>query len=1136
MRRICLYGGFAVLAVAAAGWAAAAARPQAPDYRDLVRVSLREPRLRINAGGHTGAVRALAFTPDSVRLCSAAADKETHVWNLAATGRDLRRVLLRERTIRWQVARGPRGVIFALAAAPSDGLLAIAGYGAAGSLGEILLVDPVDGTLVATLKRHRQTVSSLAFSADGLWLASMDLSGVATLWKRLGRDRWQPRTLCKADRESYGEDWARETEKMRPLLRPITIAGNRAVFLPILKGRRGDGGLTWRLRQISLANPAEVEDHQTIHQEVVTALAASRDGSRLASADLQGNLFVWDLALGARVARLEPEAVVFSLCFDPTDRQTLVAGTQIVAGEAKSQLQLWNLDGNTMTVRRSLPDHVLTCAVSPDGKRLAYSGGVNHEVFVEPLNGSRPPTALQGSGRRVFKVAFAKEEPIYRVAFGTEYRSDGFNTYGDLQQSFDTVALALGSGETLKPSDWITVDEFRGDWRARPTDDGGLELLQGGRPQGRIALDPRLEGRPRCYCWIPDRQGRPVAVAVGTDVQNSIYVYSLRPPFPILRHFRGHHDYVTSLGVSRFLPELDTRHLVSASADGTVRIWSLSGYQQGRADKGRWGANFSVADQQLVATTVDPAGPLYGKGMRAGDVLRQIRWLEGARVRTLQDPEAILRQLQQCPWSAQIVFDTTRKAARREPFQRVPAWEPMATLFVTASRQWAFWTPSGYYDASHNGHRLFGWQVNRGLDRLPDFYRADQFYKKLERPDVLEQLLPAGSLQVAYAQASAQARRPAEPLQGDILQQQIAATPRVTIESPRAGVLVNDPSTKVRAKITVPTGRKLLSAKVVANGVVAAQSTLVAQQEVADGEEFVYEWDVPLPNDTTHLIRVGAETDAPTAAFGDVVIQHSGHDVARRRLFLLAMGVNEYADPEIPALRFAVDDATEVVGQMRSGSKSLYTLDEATLTLLTDENVTPKTWKDSVEKIIAELKDRARPDDLLVLFLAGHGVVHPQDQTYYFVGHQTNLDDFYEKHAVEDCISWSDFRLLADVPCRKLALLDTCHAGAIQPLRSRDLKAGVRQLQQDVFFTVTASTGQQKSAEKPDWGHGAFTKCLLEALQGRADRSGEGTVTLNELVSYVEESVPKLTAGVQTPTAAPDEILPLISLPLTRAE
>src|SRR5262249_9715380 len=108
--------------------------------RDIIRVR-EEPWLRIDSGGHTAAVRALAFTSDSSRLLSGGLDKNVEVWNMAAL-RDLRRVFLRERTIRWQVARGLRGSIYALAAAPDAPLVAIGGYGAMGSLGEIVLVNP----------------------------------------------------------------------------------------------------------------------------------------------------------------------------------------------------------------------------------------------------------------------------------------------------------------------------------------------------------------------------------------------------------------------------------------------------------------------------------------------------------------------------------------------------------------------------------------------------------------------------------------------------------------------------------------------------------------------------------------------------------------------------------------------------------------------------------------------------------------------------------------------------------------------------------------------------------------------------------------------------------------------------------
>ena len=91
-------------------------------------------------------------------------------------------------------------------------------------------------------------------------------------------------------------------------------------------------------------------------------------------------------------------------------------------------------------------------------------------------------------------------------------------------------------------------------------------------------------------CRTP--QGEPYAIAVGTDVQNSIYVCRLaeQGPCPILRHFRGHHDSVTSVGVSR-----DLRLLVSGSTDGTMRFWSLADYAQGTTPWGRWGASLPCA-------------------------------------------------------------------------------------------------------------------------------------------------------------------------------------------------------------------------------------------------------------------------------------------------------------------------------------------------------------------------------------------------------------------------------------------------------------------------------------------------------------------------------------------------------------
>ena len=65
---------------------------------------------------------------------------------------------------------------------------------------------------------------------------------------------------------------------------------------------------------------------------------------------------------------------------------------------------------------------------------------------------------------------------------------------------------------------------------------------------------------------------------------------------------------------------------------------------------------------------------------------------------------------------------------------------------------------------------------------------------------------------------------------------------------------------------------------------------------------------------------------------------------------------------------------------------------------------------------------------------------------------------------------------------------------------------------------MSASTGSEVSIEDPAWGHGAFTKALLDGLDGPADYDQDGVITLKELDLYVTRNVKKLTNGSQRPT------------------
>ncbi len=1121
---------------------------EAVRHRDLVRVVEDEPRLRIDSGGHTGVVRGLAFMPDSSRLCSAGLDKVVQVWNLGDPTEDLQGNLLRERTIRWEVARGPLGNIFALAAAPSDGLLAFAGHGVRTQQHVVHLVNPVDGSLVKTLDAHRRTVCSLAFSADGNWLVSSDTDGRVVAWKR---GQWEAEVIAEADAQAYGEETARLIQRQPPI-RPVTVVGSGQVVVPRFEGREADGRLRWRLRLIGLAKREDVRTLEMIHYGMVTALAGSPAAvpSRMASVDLEGNLYVWNLDGEATAKRLGKKRIIPAVCFSPDGRR-LVAGTAATGSPPQAKLEIWDVDAGREIGGRPLPDHVQACAISPDGRRLAYVGGAENEVFVERFGGDeQAAVVLGGKARRVTRVAFSREAPPYRIAFGG-------GRDATLRHTFDTRQRVLKTDENLDPDDWISSEAYKGGWSVGTRPDRTMQLSRDGVVKGTIAFDGLnlVDGGPTCHAWIPDADGNPFAIAVGTLRQNSIYVFRLveEGRCPILRHFRGHSDRVNSLSVSH-----DAKYLLSGSSDGTVKVWSLDEFKQARSPEGRWGAAFRVigeaeakktdtrdlvkktfADGRLIVRDINEAGPLYRKGVRQGDAISKILWHADAvslEEKVAQSPAEILRSMEEMPWGTQVEFHYERNGIARPGFMLIPAWQPLVSLFAGGNSEWAFWTPEGYYDASINGYTLFGWQVNRGVNRLPDFYRADQFYVELEQPAVIERLLEAGSLQEALRQANVQTRT--EPQEA--LSTLIVSTPVVNIIQPMNDIEVRGDTTTVIATISVPADHKLTDTNVYANGVAATRRSLVAEKDSEDGKELTYQWEVPLTSDRRSLIELIVKTDGEVIASSDVVVRRIAEgEPSRPKIYLLSLGINRYGDPDVNPLRFSVADAESTLEALRTGSAGLYSVDTASL--LTEAEVTPANWTKGLEGIKEHLKERTVADDLLVIFLAGHGITDSRSKEYYYLGHDFRVEGL---EAVPPdysaCLSRRNLRILNDISCRKLVILDTCHSGAIRLSRSRDPKAAVRSCQESAIFTMAATTREQLAAESQEWQHGVFTRTLLDGLAGEADKmgDGDGVVTLNEVVTYVQKVVPEraeeIAGSPQNPTVAPDHVLSYTRVPLTR--
>ena len=65
------------------------------------------------------------------------------------------------------------------------------------------------------------------------------------------------------------------------------------------------------------------------------------------------------------------------------------------------------------------------------------------------------------------------------------------------------------------------------------------------------------------------------------------------------------------------------------------------------------------------------------------------------------------------------------------------------------------------------------------------------------------------------------------------------------------------------------------------------------------------------------------------------------------------------------------------------------------------------------------------------------------------------------------------------------------------------------------MVAFASSTGREVSLDRTEWGNGAFTKALVEGLDGKADLLHNGTITLTELDAYVVNRVKELAEGQQ---------------------
>lgn len=263
------------------------------------------------------------------------------------------------------------------------------------------------------------------------------------------------------------------------------------------------------------------------------------------------------------------------------------------------------------------------------------------------------------------------------------------------------------------------------------------------------------------------------------------------------------------------------------------------------------------------------------------------------------------------------------------------------------------------------------------------------------------------------------------------------------------------------------------------------------------------------PGENTITAQVTNHTGTILSDLGSVqVTRAAGGDVTEPRLFVMAVGVNDYVEERL-RLNYAVNDARAVTDMLsRSGGD----FDDVRITTVFDRDVSREALDAAFGAIAADI----RPSDTFVFFLAGHGVTH--DGRYYFLPPDIDVTGDPGAALAQQGISQTDWRrYFSRIPAlRSVILFDSCESGSairMNAVNEFEQEAGISRLAEASGRAIITAAAETQYALEGHNGHGAFTYTVLQAFE-QGDLNSDDRLDLAELASFVELGLPSLTERV----------------------
>ncbi len=356
--------------------------------------------------GHMGkGDRALAFSPNGQRLAVASG---IGVWLYDVGTSSERALLTGHRDEVTSVSFSRNGVI--LASGSRDGT--------------VKLWDIATKENIATLEGHRSGVTSVAFSSDGITLASGSYDRTIKLWDVGTRENiatlvehtnFVTSVVFSPDGQILASGSWDETVRLWDVATKENIAAFRGynstiysvVFSidgTILASGSRDG--TVKLWDIATKENIATYRHIDISgiNQWISSIAFSPDGAIFAVGLNRNAVKLWEVATGINIATLEEHKDwVYSVAFSPV-------GTTLASGSDDGTVRLWDLATQNVSTLTGHLSGIRSIALSPNGAILA--SGSEGEVALWDVATGREVATLETRTGSNSVVAFSPDEKM----------------------------------------------------------------------------------------------------------------------------------------------------------------------------------------------------------------------------------------------------------------------------------------------------------------------------------------------------------------------------------------------------------------------------------------------------------------------------------------------------------------------------------------------------------------------------------------------------------------------------------------------------------------------------------------------------------------------------------------------------